>query len=486
MSELITNPNIAEAKLQSLVERFREHDLATTETYAFFEVDDEASVKKRNEQKHLFLAGAVSNPTLSFPQLERPEILGQLIEAEDVMIELMKHSTDLAYDYDREAVLYDLLRVRRLEMGMLLLAHDLCRPNLDTSEKERLGQVYNQVNDEINGLLEPARFNGLLIKQIQRAQELLANEQTPDNIKNAANHFLSHVQAIPEDSPIIERVLVDPDRFLKLTNFVNEKFADLIELVPDKPEGEKYNAEQVADIFSKAHALRDTSWDVKLQPGKSSIDTRQNERTTYIGTERERTAINTRGVLVHENGIHVQRRINGDKSGDQLLGGTGLPWYLASEEGTTTIFQQAVEGKLGEAGEQYYLAIGLTRGLDGIPRDFREVYELELSRRLMADYLKKGETDNEPNLEKQRTQAYATVLRVRRGTPAELKGVAYTKDVAYFLGNQNMWECLLGMVEMPNKQRDEMFNLLLAAKYDPTNPIHSKIVRQSVINADII
>jgi hypothetical protein len=484
MSELITNPNIAEARLRELVERFREHPLATTETYAFFEVNDEASVKKRNQQKSLFLKGVLRNPDLNFPQLEDPKVIDSIIEAENTMIEMMKDSTELAHDIDREAVLYDLLRVRRLEMGMLLLAHDLSNPEIENIEKEKLGEIYNELNDEINGPLEPARFNGLLAKQRQRAQELLIDEQSPDDIKNSASYYLAHTQELPAGAYTVEPVQIDHDRFLLLAGFIKERFADLLELVPDKHKDEKFSAEEVAEIFKRAHALRNTRWNVRLQPGKSSIDTRQNEQTTYVGTDRERTAKNTRGILVHENGVHVQRRINGDRTRDPLLAGTGLPWYLASEEGISTIFQQAIEGKPVDSGEQYYLAIGLTRGLDGRPRDFGEVYELELCRRQMADYLKKGQTETGPDMEKQRSQAYATVLRVRRGAPAELQGVAYTRDIAYYLGNQMMWEILLNMVESPENQRNEMFDSLMAAKHDPTNPLHAKLVEAALRNKE--
>lgn len=477
MSELITDYREAENTLHHLVERFRTHPLATTESYSFFELDDQASVEKREDQRRLFLSGELRNPVLIFPLLERAETEQELIEAETYMLELMRDSTGLAYDMDREAVLYDLLRVRRLEIGMLLLATNFCSLKFDPNRSAETANLYNLANDEINGPIELDRFNGLLKKQQERALKLLSDANTPPVVIEAAHYYLENTQEISRSNPVIEPIEVDAERFKELEEFVQAKFADLIELVPDKPKDEKFSAQEVADIFRKAHTVRGTGWDVKTHAGKSNIDTRQNEETTYVGTNKERTAKNTRGILVHENGVHVQRRVNGDKTGDPLLGGLGLPWYLASEEGITTILQQAVEGTIGESGEQYYLAIGLTRGFDGKPRDFRDAYELELRRRIMADYLKKDEgTDG--SLDKQKSQAYATIVRVRRGTRAELPGVAYTKDSVYFLGNQKMWETMLSIVDLPAQERDAAFNLLMAAKYDPTNQLHLRIVKK--------
>ncbi len=478
MSELITNPNVAENRLRFLVESYRNDPLATTETYAFFDVGDEASVEFRDYMKDQFLKGEVRNPILYFPQLDRDDVIEQVIETENKMVKLMAESTDLAHDLDREAVLYDLLRVRQLEMAMLLMACELSQPDASAVKKHDFVEPYNRVNDEINGQLEPARFNGLLQRERQRAQSVLQNEKAPKEVKQAAAYFLDNTGEITQAADTVPPVDIEPERFAKLSEFIKSKYNDLIELVPDKPKDEKYTAEEMADIFRKAHEIRQTGWSVRLQPGKSSIDTRQNEQTTVIGTERERTAKNARGILVHENGVHVQRRINGDKSGDPLLAGLGLPWYLASEEGSTTIFQDAIEGKVSEAGQQHYLTIGFTRGLDGFARDFRGVYELEWRRRVIGQYLKKPE--EELDFSDHQSKAYATVLRARRGTSADTPGVAYTKDIAYYLGNQKMWEILLDMVDRPEAERDQVFDQLLAAKYDPTNPVHAKIVQRTL------
>ncbi len=72
----------------------------------------------------------------------------------------------------------------------------------------------------------------------------------------------------------------------------------------------------------------------------------------------------------------MSRRLNGERSKLQLLG-LGLDRYEKGEEGIATMREGVLDNEMGDSvGMVSHLAISLAYGLDGVPRNFREVYEI--------------------------------------------------------------------------------------------------------------
>lgn len=478
-AELITNPETSEVRLREIIERFRQTPLSTLETYGYFDLDDTSGcAEARAEQERLFLDGRIKNPSLNYPVLAKNDTEANLVDLERTVLDLMAQSTDLAHDEDREAALYDILRVRRLEVGLLNISRLLTTRQSTDDESEKAAKVFNLANDEIHGKLETARFRGLLLEVQQKSKQLLSND-FPEIVREAAGYFVANTGAVTSKDEVTRPLEVNLDQLSKLGDLVREKFADLISCVPEKPDSETLSINDLAEVFQKAHQARSTGWGVRIQPGKKSVDARQSESSTVIGDRRKQpTSAEAIALLIHENGVHVERRRQGDASGDVLLGGTGLAGYLDAEEGLAKILEQAISGQASDSGVQYYTALGLARGLDGKPRDFRDVYELEYRRRIIKEYEDKGIVDKDRS-QKLKELAYNTCVRIFRGTPCDIPGMVYTKDQAYFMGNQKMLELVLNIVDLPGEQKDEAFSMLFAAKYDPTNPLHVRLVNKA-------
>lgn len=165
------------------------------------------------------------------------------------------------------------------------------------------------------------------------------------------------------------------------------------------------------------------------------------------------TELSVQAVAEHEIGVHARRVDNGARSALRLLA-LGLPDYLRGEEGVATYAQQCVEGADEYYGFERYLALCLARGVDGIPRDFRGVFEgIVLYYRLLG-------ADQEHAQE----VAFTVTQRIFRGTSGRTPGVVYTRDLAYMEGNIGMWDLLT--------RKPEMSQYMSLGKYDMLNSQH--------------
>jgi hypothetical protein len=144
---------------------------------------------------------------------------------------------------------------------------------------------------------------------------------------------------------------------------------------------------------------------------------------------------------LHEVGVHVQRRLNGDRASFAALG-SGLVGYEEAEEGLAVAMEQIYSGKTREAGVQYYTLLGLATGLDGNKRDFRDTYEIGWRRQAMLKVVGSDKELTEEVVAKAKKQAYIQCVRIFRGTPCDLRGVVYPKDLFYHDGNAKIWNYL--------------------------------------------
>ncbi|HUD03248.1 MAG TPA: tyrosine/phenylalanine carboxypeptidase domain-containing protein, partial [Patescibacteria group bacterium] len=115
-----------------------------------------------------------------------------------------------------------------------------------------------------------------------------------------------------------------------------------------------------------------------------------------------------------------------------------------------------------------HLAIGLARGLDGQPRDFRQVYEV-LEKYYLLNNLTKGKELDEALVKAQNT-AWNRSVRTFRGTNCKTPGVCFTKDIIYREGNMGVWDVIRN-----NPEEMIHFNI---GKYDPSNVRHLWILEQ--------
>ena len=109
-----------------------------------------------------------------------------------------------------------------------------------------------------------------------------------------------------------------------------------------------------------------------------------------------------------------------------------------------------------------HLAISLAKGLDGKPRDFRQVYDI-MRKYYLVDELAKGKA-TEAAQQEAADQAWIRSVRTFRGTDCKTPGAALTKDIIYREGNMGVWELIC--------TKPEEMKRFSIGKYDPANNRH--------------
>ena len=201
------------------------------------------------------------------------------------------------------------------------------------------------------------------------------------------------------------------------------------------------SAEEVAEIFREAlDSYGITGWEVVIDENAVNIGVNSSKRVVRVPTD-ERLKIRTypltaekiKGLIVHEIGTHALREHRGFSSTLKLLS-VGLDRYEKDEEGVATYLEQQYTKPRDFSGEEGYLAIGLARGLDGhSPRTFREVFDV------LVDYY---QVVHQSDKLVARELAWKRCLRTFRGTPGDLPGVVFPKDIFYREGNIMLWKLL--------------------------------------------
>jgi len=185
------------------------------------------------------------------------------------------------------------------------------------------------------------------------------------------------------------------------------------------------------------------------------------------------TKVSLQALLMHEVGVHVVRRENGDASPLALLG-VGLDNYLRAEEGIATLAEQLITGTSQYSGEIGYFSVGAAMGTLGNPLPFPELYTVLDAYYILSIADKQLETDGFYELEELRMtatdQAWNRAMRVYRGSTGNTVGAVYTRDIIYLEGNRRMWRLLDSeAIIHPD---------WLLGKYDPTNPQHIAALKE--------
>ena len=479
--EMLRSPELAEPELARIVESFRELPVSELEVYSYFDVDgtpEAAGIREQN--KEAFLAGEIRNPHLNFPKLADTQTVAFLSDSEHAILDLMNDATRLDHDVSRVRAVEDILRMAYLNVAMLQITAEMQDEDLTGEERQKYAELFNLANDEVYGRPDETIFFGLIQKERQRAQGILDENGSTQAAKDIAAQFLegtSHIDTIAT----VDDFEVSQEALSAIREVVEYEFADLLALIPES--GEALDVPAMVKLFEAGHQARNTGWPVRVVPGKSQLESSQSQQTTLIGEKRKALPLDEAGgLLIHENGIHVGRRKNGDNLGDPLLKGLGLAGYADFEEGLGVSAEEVLQGKTRESGTQYYLAIGFARGLDDKPRDFRDTFELAWRREALKS-AKDGQID-EAVIDKARKQAYIQCVRIFRGTPCDIPGMVYTKDQAYLRGNRQAWGVLTEIASLPLEARREAYRKLLAAKYDPTNENHVRLVDEALERAE--
>lgn len=434
----------------------REHEPLDFEWYTRFEPIGSFAVHEyflsdklsMDQQRDVFIENRDGNPELNYPKLDRAE----LKEKERGLLELKK---DILERETHEVV----KQVYRWKINEKIAELRLMEAALDRNMHK-----FKRYSEFIYGKPSREIFDYTLSNL--RAQVTASLDSQNEELRNAAQDVLN---AFPMSSTSSSDIQKPSTKSMERVVESTKKIAkDLISL----PEGlEKANAEEIKEVFD--YAIRSAAandWEVVIdsETSKTGISVNQEEKKVIIPSSRSVSVKKLRGLVVHEIGTHVIRRKKGERSRLLLLA-LGLDRYQGGEEGVATMREQGLKKEFEDfSGLQGHLAISLAKGLDGQPRDFREVYTLLFK----YNYWNQLRLKKSPEVAKKEAErlGWNRTMRTFRGTDGKTKGVVFTKDIVYRQGNIAVWN-LVG------KNSKEMLRLQVG-KYDPANERHTWVLDQ--------
>jgi len=243
------------------------------------------------------------------------------------------------------------------------------------------------------------------------------------------------------------------------------------------------SAEKIHRMFSDyLEEQKINNWVVKIaHPGeRTSFGVNQSTKVISIPHDsdlalrkRVLTKVSLQALLMHEVGVHVVRRENGDASPLALLG-VGLDDYLRAEEGIATLAEQLITGTSQYSGEVGYFSVGAAMGTLGNALPFPELYTVLNAYYILSIADKQLETDGFYELEELRMtateHAWNRAVRVYRGSTGNTAGAVYTRDIIYLEGSKRMWRLLDSEAVIQPEW--------LVGKYDPTNLHHVAALKE--------
>ena len=250
---------------------------------------------------------------------------------------------------------------------------------------------------------------------------------------------------------------------------VKDKFDSLVDHID---EDDMYDTTGMVNALNEAlikiggHEL---GWATVKRSNSSNLSVSAHQREVEVGVNRkEIVGKELKTKIIHEIGVHALRSINAEKAG-WLSAAYGQDGYLNYEESLGTAFEDVYNNKYKDRGENYYLIAGLVYGQDNHePRDFNETYEIVWRNHLLGKNLPEI---NEKDIEAAKIKAFNDCVRLFRGTTGKQKGVILLKDLAYFQGQESVWE------SFKNVNNEEDLELLLAGKLDISKPDHKNIAK---------
>lgn len=387
------------------------------QAYEYLDGDKE----NRNAQRQQFLSKDIENPTLDYPKIDTEKLKSTETALRALKKDILKEETN--------EIVRQLYRWRVNEkIGELRILQAAAEGN-DRNFRRYSEFVYGQPSEEV------------FAYTVQSIQSITAQHKEAENpeLQQAAMDLL---EALPQNLPDAKISELPSTEQLELAR--QETLRELGDLINIEflSEEKQYNAEEITEVFQSAlENLKAEGWKAVIDTSsKTSISVDQEQRAIKIPESRQLVFQQLQTLIAHEAGTHVARRIAGQRSKLKLLS-LGLDRYERGEEGVATLREQAIRNKITDfAGLDGHLSIGLAYGLDGTPRNFRDVFEI--SKKFSYFFqIKKGKTKEEAQKIAE-NYAWNRTVRTFRGTGCNTPGACFTKDIIYREGNIGTWDVI--------------------------------------------
>jgi hypothetical protein len=498
MSEHTLHPEEFQSPEQQRVEvleRFGQHPFANLETYKYFnQTGPEASARKGD-----FIDAAMGGETPDTPGFVYPRLdIDNLAQQRDELTEILDEVLRLDMDVEENRLLREKVTDRLHEVGIMLLTK--IQSNLDPSEPiyEAVSYQLGENMREVYGAPQPEHWRGILGYRLSLLSEVEQRQDVPDQVREAWE-FVK--ERLPQDLPIEKPYQPNLETFDWYRRQLEERLTPAREAVQAAVDSGdimltsdgKLDGDNVLKATKIALAARGiTGWKVEMTD-ESNLDTSQEQKTIFIPYNRSAGNMTLEDfdavMLSHEIDEHVERRVNGDKTGEPVLGGTGCAGYLGWEEGNGKANEALIRGKIDneDSAFDHYLSGGLALGhdRDGQGRNYGQTFDLVWRMRMVADYLN-GDLKGEPDqaLRKVAERSYDKVGRIFRGTDGRAPGVILPKDaMTYYLGQAEVWRKWDGDMVLPEEERKAEHQLERSAKINPLRPDHRRVAARALRRA---
>lgn len=419
--------------------------------------------------KEQFIDGELSDLTLFYPDLTSSAYMSSAEDSLEVLKRLM--GREAAGD-PKTTAFFAATEYRYAELSLLHLAAQLNNPDLPEESKAEVVNWFQETNEALYGRPEYSMFHALANETINPLLEAQYPEESVEaTLQTDLKGLLGEIHT-SEKKPFRPEV----ETVERIRSLVLDRFSVLIDHIDDD---KTYSIEDMVgaiDVALEKIGGKELGWRADIAKNSSALAISAHQRLAEVG-ERRKPLVGSelKAKVLHEVGVHALRSVNAEKA-NWLSAAYGQDGYLAFEEALATAMEDAYKGEFVDHGVNYYLIAGLAYGDDDHePRNFREVYEIMWRTNALSAKGHESIADDEVKAAKAR--AFNNCLRMFRGTRTTDKGVIYSKDLAYFVGQELAWE------ELDKVHTQSDLDLLLAGKLDITRDDHRNIAEAILVTS---
>lgn len=342
------------------------------------------------------------------------------------------------------------------------------------AEQQALSDVFTKLTVELFGAPDPVVARHLLVRELDEVRQLAA--KTPgssDAARRLAQAYEMQLGTAPPAAPQDDGLAGLPEFAADIQDYFRGLFGPALDAVAadSLPEDTLPPAKIAARFRAGLKVLKRADpawkeWRVVLHQS-NGLGVNVARRRVLVGKYRPPLfARDLQAYFAHELLVHALRSVRASGRGD-TQSSAGLPGYGRIEEGFGCLAEYAFGHDPLPKMRDRYLDVALALGLGAGPPVARaEMYELVLARLTLRDQANGGDTPSATL----RAHAWRHVNRIYRGSLGnDVIGIC-AKDVSYYSG-------FLAIVDYIATRRSrttaEVFDYLLAGKFDPLDPIHA-------------
>ncbi len=394
-------------------------------------------------QEARFLAGEIQYPELYYVMPDPKLLTAEIVELADMPDAVRAAKTAWPKEIaDTLAELYDYAVATAVhERQLLLLGY--------APQQQYNSQAFSRAQKAFYGEMRHDLFWFSMQRLAQKSDMTLLQNDTSPAARELAALFdrakNEEVAKLPDMHPHVRAIFASLLKTDEIWATIHPRSDGLVD---------------IAEVFTAALGIYGVEgWQVVRDPLAPNLSVIKSAKKVVVSDAHSfMPATKVLIKTIHEIGVHVRRSQAHSKV---ALYDAGLPGYYLFEEGFACVAGNMPGHHIQVNGQRLYAGLGLALGLDGTPRDFREVFEI-LWR---IDVVQGHDTVVA------RKTAYKRCRRLFRGAHPAAKGACTLRDKSYVEGIF----ATLGFFARTPMTPDLAADLLMY-RFTPTDTAQQKLV----------